>query len=103
MSFEDGIFIRNRLLYFAEQYYKHWKSVEDGYYLRDNEMLAFDPMCSPNKRIIHIKVFYGTRDEGVEKGYHTLIPEAFERWKRERELVMIKHWLYQRKRYFGGV
>ena len=72
---------RNILLNAAEKYYKTWDEGDPKY--KDSEYLTFDPNCGQGKKIIHVKIFYGTRNEGVLRGYHTLNKKAYDRFLKE--------------------
>lgn len=83
MSFEEGIKVRNNLLFWAEKFYKHWHEGDKRYISKDGEYHTFEPMCGGDKKIIHVKVFYGSRDDGVMRGYHSLCEKAYKRFLEE--------------------
>lgn len=80
-DFKKSIDIRNRLLRAAKDFYEDLKTWDVT--MHDDEFHTFEPLFKPNDSIIQIKVFYGTRDEGVLRGYHRLNKDAYERFLRE--------------------
>lgn len=76
-EFGEIIKIRNNLLYWAKKEHD-WHKKED--YLNDGECHTFEPLFKPDDKIIQVKIFYGTRDEGVLKGYHHLTKEAYKKF-----------------------
>jgi len=77
-EFRKLIEVRNILLNAAEKYYKAWNEGDPRY--KSDEYLTFDPNCGEDKKIIHVKVFFGTRDKGVLKGYHTLDKKSYKKF-----------------------
>jgi len=59
--FEEMIKARNDLLNAAEKFNEIHKDKDEDY--------TFKPMCGQGKKVIQIKVFYGTREEGIKRGY----------------------------------
>lgn len=69
MRFKEAIWFRNKILLLAEEFYKRAKETNDIDLLTNKEILEFDPLCGDDKEVIQIRIFYGTREEGVKRGY----------------------------------
>jgi hypothetical protein len=82
MEFKELIRLRNKLLLAAREFHEANKDL--GGNTAEGETYTFDPNCGRSREIIHVKVFYGTRDEGTIRGYHNLNTEALLKFIKKR-------------------